>query len=142
MTPLIADSAAPGGEHWGVVVRPEGCPGLGRSARTGKDRLWNREDSQPRVPGRARLTQSVVRWSFLPHAPPAIPRTEIEPARRRLRSDSGGLPAADRLFVLPSAALTAIPIEALLEPDDPRTVSYAPSASVLTYLRTTTDRPE
>jgi S1-C subfamily serine protease len=37
--------------------------------------------------------------------------------------------------VLPSRAVTGIPIEALLSPDDDRIVSYAPSGTVFKYLR-------
>src|SRR5262249_35865515 len=40
-----------------------------------------------------------------------------------------------RLIVLPSRAMAGIPVEALLAPDDTRTVSYAPSATVYKYLR-------
>jgi hypothetical protein len=46
-----------------------------------------------------------------------------------------GLPPAKRLIVLPSPALAGIPIEALLAPNDARTVSYAPSATMFKYLR-------
>src|SRR5262249_36207372 len=46
-----------------------------------------------------------------------------------------GLPAARRLIVLPSTALTGLPLEALLRPEDHWTIAYAPSATVLTYLR-------
>src|SRR5262249_9147246 len=42
---------------------------------------------------------------------------------------------ARKLIVLPSRALAGIPVEGLLAPADPRTVSYAPSASVFRYLR-------
>jgi hypothetical protein len=44
------------------------------------------------------------------------------------------MPPARRLIVLPSRAMSGIPVEALLAPDDTRTVSYAPSATVFKYL--------
>ena len=46
------------------------------------------------------------------------------------------LPPARRIVVLPSRAMAGIPIEAILAPDDTRTVSYAPSGTVFKYLRT------
>jgi hypothetical protein len=52
-----------------------------------------------------------------------------------LHPTADGLPAARRLIVLPSEALAGLPLEALLEPAEGWSVSYAPSATVLTELR-------
>src|SRR5262249_30138778 len=59
----------------------------------------------------------------------------LGPLARALGATADGLPPARRLIVLPSPALAGIPVEALLEPGEARTVSYAPSATVLLYLR-------
>src|SRR5262249_51873623 len=53
-----------------------------------------------------------------------------------------GLPLARRLIVLPSRAMAGLPVEALLAPDDTRTVGYAPSATVFKYLREQQPRPD
>jgi tetratricopeptide (TPR) repeat protein len=52
-----------------------------------------------------------------------------------LGATAGGLPAASRLIVLTSRAMTGVAVEAILSSDDTRTVSYAPSATVFRYLR-------
>ena len=59
----------------------------------------------------------------------------LEPLAKALGTTADGLPPARRLIVLPSRAMAGIPVEALLAPDDTRTVSYAPSATVFKYLR-------
>ncbi len=59
----------------------------------------------------------------------------LEPLAKALGATADGLPPARRLIVLPSRAMAGIPVEALLAPDDTRTVSYAPSATVFKYLR-------
>jgi CHAT domain-containing protein/tetratricopeptide (TPR) repeat protein len=139
--PSDPESAAPGGEHWGVVVRSKGVPVWIRLSGTGKDNQWTGDDSR---------LASLVRVAL--HKPPSAEASpsplfhqlraqRLDPLRDALGPTSDGLPAAERLYILTSAALAAIPIEALLEPDDPRTVSYAPSASILTYLRNQPSAP-
>jgi hypothetical protein len=59
----------------------------------------------------------------------------LSPLAKALGATADGLPSARRLIVLPSRAMAGIPIEALLAPDDTRTVSYAPSGTVFKYLR-------
>jgi len=59
----------------------------------------------------------------------------LEPLVKALGATTDGQPPARRLIVLPSRAMAGIPVEALLAPDDTRTVSYAPSATVFKYLR-------
>src|SRR5262249_44592856 len=59
----------------------------------------------------------------------------LAPLAEALGPAADGLPAARRLIVLPSPALAGIPVEALLKPEDSRTISYAPSATMLSYLR-------
>jgi len=59
----------------------------------------------------------------------------LEPLAKALGATAVGQPPARRLIVLPSRSMAGIPVEALLAPDDSRTVSYAPSATVFKYLR-------
>jgi hypothetical protein len=59
----------------------------------------------------------------------------LAPLANALGATTDGPPPARRLIVLPSRAMAAIPIEALLAPDDTRTVNYAPSGTVFKYLR-------
>jgi hypothetical protein len=59
----------------------------------------------------------------------------LAPLTNALEATVDGLPAARRLIVLPSAAMAGVPVEALLRPGDSWTVSYAPSASFLVYIR-------
>jgi hypothetical protein len=59
----------------------------------------------------------------------------LEPLAQALGGTADGQPPARRLIVLPSRPLAGVPIEALMAPDDTRTVSYAPSATVFKYLR-------
>jgi tetratricopeptide (TPR) repeat protein len=126
----------PDGEHWGVVVRSRGVPAWIPIAGTGSRGLWNEDDtglvarvrtelrSRPRT-GTAALRSLVEKL-----------RTQrLDSLAKALGASTDGLPPARRIIVLPSRDMTGLPIEALLAPDDSRTVSYAPSATVLKYLR-------
>jgi CHAT domain-containing protein/tetratricopeptide (TPR) repeat protein len=133
--PAGPKAADPSGEHWGVVVRARGTPAWVRLAGSGPDRRWTAQD--------ARLA-TLIRNAL---SEPPRPGVDVQPWLERLRAQrlaplvpalqatADGLPAARRLIVLPSAAMTGVPVEALLRPDDPWTVTYAPSATVLTHLR-------
>jgi hypothetical protein len=59
----------------------------------------------------------------------------LGPLTKALGASPAGLPPARTLIVLPSRAMAGIPVELLLTPNDSRTVSYAPSATVFKYLR-------
>jgi len=136
------NAADPDGEHWGVVVRSRGIPACVQIAGTGPDGLWTKDDT-----GLAERVRTELR-----RRPGASP-SDLRPLVERLRTQrleplakalgaglptpptTDGQPPARRLIVLPSRAMSGIPIEALLAPDDTRTVSYAPSATVFKYLR-------
>ena len=130
------NSADPDGEHWGVVVRAAGSPAWVKLQGTGKDRHWIQNDDE--LPGQVR---NAVRDQAGPGASDwrslvqRLYEQRLVPLADALAATPDGLPAARRLVVLPSAALALVPVEALLPPDDPRTISYAPSATILTYLR-------
>ena len=135
--PAGPNAADPDGEHWGVVVRSRGIPAWIPIAGTGPDGLWTKDDTgladrvrtELRKPARRRLGQTCGPWSRNYAA------QRLEPLAKALGATADGLPPARRLIVLPSRAMAGIPIEALLAPDDTRTVSYAPSATVFKYLR-------
>ncbi|MFI5455263.1 MAG: tetratricopeptide repeat protein [Isosphaerales bacterium] len=136
IAPAGPNAADPDGEHWGVVVRSRGIPAWIPIAGTGPDGLWTKDDnglaSRVRTElrrragaGRADLRRLVERL-----------RTQrLEPLAKALAATATGQPPARRLIVLPSRAMAGIPVEVLLAPDDTRTVSYAPSATVFKYLR-------
>ncbi len=134
--PLGPSAADPDGEHWGVVVRSRGIPAWVPIAGTGAGGLWTKEDtglagqvgtelrSRPGV-GSADLRSLVQK----------LRSQRIEPLAKALGATALGLPPARRLVVLPSRAMTGVPVEALLAAGDTRTVSYAPSATLFKYLR-------
>jgi len=134
--PAGPNAADPDGEHWGVVVRSRGIPAWVPIAGTGANGLWTKDDT-----GLANRVRTELRTR--PGAGPAVlqPLVErlrsqrLEPLAKALGATSAGQPPARRLIVLPSRAMAGIPVEALLAPDDTRTVSYAPSATVFKYLR-------
>ena len=134
--PAGPNAADPDGEHWGVVVRSRGIPAWVPIAGTGPDGLWTKDDT-----GLASRVRTELRRR--PGAGPADLRPlverlrtqRLEPLAKALGTTADGLPPARRLIVLPSRAMAGIPVEALLAPDDTRTVSYAPSATVFKYLR-------
>jgi hypothetical protein len=147
--PSGPNAADPDGEHWGVVVRSRGTPAWIAIPGTGPNGLWTKHDeelasrvraelrSRPGT-GRGELRPLVERSRTQADSQPLVDKLRIqrlEPLSKALAASADGLPPARRLVVLPSAAAAGIPIEALLAPDDTRTVSYAPSATVFKYLR-------
>ena len=136
IAPAGPNAADPDGEHWGVVVRSRGIPAWVPIAGTGPDGLWTKDDT-----GLANRVRTELRRR--PGAGPAnlqplierLRTQRLEPLAKALGATADGLPPARRLIVLPSRAMAGIPVEALLAPDDTRTVSYAPSATVFKYLR-------
>jgi hypothetical protein len=136
IAPAGPNAADPDGEHWGVVVRSRGIPAWVPIAGTGKDGLWTKDDT-----GLADRVRTELR--IRPGASPADLRPlverlrtrRLEPLAKALGATADGQPPARRLIVLPSRALAGIPVEALQAPNDTRTVSYAPSATVFKLLR-------
>jgi tetratricopeptide (TPR) repeat protein len=134
--PAGPNAADPDGEHWGVVVRSGGIPDWVPIAGTGKDGLWTQDDTA--LAGRVRSelrgrpgagtadVQSLIK---------KLRAQRLEPLAKALGAAADGEPTARRLIILPSRSMAGIPVEALLAPDDTRTVSYAPSATVFRYLR-------
>jgi hypothetical protein len=136
IAPAGPNAADADGEHWGMVVRSRGIPSWVPITGTGRDGLWTKDDNEL---GSRVLTGLRSR----PGTEPQDQRSSverlriqrIEPLSKALGATADGLPPARRLVVLPSRAMSGIPVEALLTPDDTRVVSYAPSATVYKYMR-------
>jgi len=134
--PVGPNAADPDGEHWGVVVRSHGIPAWVAIGGTGPKGLWTKDDTG--LAGRVRTELRSRPGASSADLRPLVERLRtqrLEPLARALGGTADGLPPARRVIVLPSRALAGIPVEALLGPDDTRTVSYAPSATVFKYLR-------
>ncbi len=134
--PAGPNAADPDGEHWGMVVRSRGIPSWVSIAGTGPDGLWTKDDTalasrvQTELRSRAGASRSELRALV-----ERLRTQRLEPLAKALGATADGLPPARRLIVLLSRAIAGIPIETLLAPDDNRTVSYVPSATVFKYLR-------
>jgi tetratricopeptide (TPR) repeat protein len=136
LPPASPRAADPDGEHWGVVVRARGVPAWIPVAGTGPDGLWTRDDTE--LAGRVRTGLRSRPGPGSTDLPPLVQRfraQRLDPMAQALGGSADGLPPARRLIVLPSRAMAGIPVEALLGPDDSRTLSYAPSATVWKHLR-------
>jgi tetratricopeptide (TPR) repeat protein len=136
LAPAGPNAADPDGEHWGVIVRSQGIPTWVPIVGTGPDGLWTKDDTGLADRVRTELRQRPA--SITADSRPLLERLRVqrlEPLAKALGATAEGLPPARRLIVLPSPALAGIPVEPLLAPDDLRTVSYAPSATVFKYLR-------
>jgi hypothetical protein len=130
------NAADPSGEHWGVVVRSKETPIWVRLPGRDKDQPWS--DADTKLPEQVREALAQHPGPGAADARSLVPRLgaqRLAPLTAALQATADGLPPARRLIVLPSAAMAGIPVEALLQSGDPWTVSYAPSATVLTYLR-------
>ncbi len=130
INPFEPNAADPDGDHWGVVVRNQGAPAWVRITGTGPDGRWTKEDWT--LGDRVRMELRKRPGAGSSELRPLLEKLRVqrlEPLARAL-----GTPSR-RLIVLPSRVMAGIPVEALLASDDIRTVSYAPSATVLKYLR-------
>jgi len=136
LRPVGPNAADPDGEHWGVVVRSRGIPAWIAIMGTGPKGLWAKDDND--LASRVRSELRSRPGTGVADLRPLVEKLRaqrLDPLAKALGATADGLPTARRLVVLPSRALSGIPVEALLAPDDTRTVSYAPSATVFKYLR-------
>jgi CHAT domain-containing protein len=135
IAPAGPNAADPDGEHWGVVVRSKGIPAWVPIAGTDPKGLWSQDDTElaHRVHTELRR-RSGSGWTGPRTLLERLRTQRLEPLARALAA-TDSLPSARRLIVLPSPALAGIPIEAILAPDNSRTVRYASSATVFKYLR-------
>jgi CHAT domain len=136
MSPPGPNAADHDGEHWGVVVRSSGVPLWVAITGTGPNGSWTKEDT-----GLADLVRAELRRRPKVGATNPVSLVDrlraqrLAPLDEALRATADGRHPARTLIVLPSLAMSGIPLEAILAPDDVRTVSYAPSATILKYLR-------
>jgi len=133
--PAGPNAADPDGEHCGLVVRSRLVPAWVAIAGTGPKGLWTNDDTG--LAGRVRTELRRRPGAGPPDLRPLVERLRtqrLDPLAKALSATAAGLSPARRLIVLPSRAMAGIPVEALLAPDDTRTVSYAPSATVFKYL--------
>jgi tetratricopeptide (TPR) repeat protein len=135
--PMGPNAADPNGEHWGVVVRSKGSPTWVAIAGSGTDGLWNADDTglSSRVRAGLRVRTDTVAEDLAPLLV-KLRTQRLAPLIKALAATDDGRPTVRRLIVLPSQTMAGVPIEALLAFDDTRTVSYAPSGTLLKYLHT------
>jgi CHAT domain-containing protein len=132
-------AADPNGDHWACLVRHCGEPVWVKLPGTGPRASWTEEDDE--LPGRFRLAVGTVPGKFREDGE-AIARQlygqRLAPLARHLAA-SDDLPAVRHLIVLPSPALSGVPVEALAEARTDRqpayTVSYAPSGTLFAWLQ-------
>jgi tetratricopeptide (TPR) repeat protein/formylglycine-generating enzyme required for sulfatase activity len=134
--PQGPNPADPDGDHWGLVVRATGDPVSVKLQGTGNDHHWTEADEA--LPG---LVRDALRDQAGPGGADWRPlarrlyEQRLLPLAPTLAATVDGLPAARSLVVMASVAMASVPVEALFGLDDRWTISYAPSATVLTYLR-------
>jgi tetratricopeptide (TPR) repeat protein len=118
---------AEGGGRWACVVRHTGSPVWVMLPGSGKDGIWTPGDDEVVAALRRSLQQRAL-------------GPDLEERRRLVKSvfDQRLLPVMEhlegieRLVVLPAGRMAGIPVEVLT---DRFTVSYAPSATLFTWLR-------
>ncbi len=129
-------AADPDGEQWGVVVRSRGIPMCVSLTGTGPEGRWSEDDgrlvAKVRTALKSRPGTDAVELKI---SLGKLRAQRLTPHARALGTSADGRPRARNLIVLPSFAMAGIPVEALFEPEDTMTVSYAPSATIFKYLR-------
>jgi CHAT domain-containing protein/tetratricopeptide (TPR) repeat protein len=127
----LGKAADPRGEHWACVVRHRGPPAWTRLPGSGRDDAWTLGDDQLAFQARrafgSRPEGLQEEWRGLARRLYAQRLAAVE---KHLEAGAG-LPRVRHLIVLPSARLAGIPVEVLTER---YSVSYAPSATLLTWL--------
>jgi tetratricopeptide (TPR) repeat protein len=123
--PKAADA---NGEHWAVVLRPQGEPIFQRLRGSGPGGDWTREDDA--LPERLREALQSPRGDWRDLAG-RLRDQRLGPLRKHLGTGEKVAPVG-RLVVLPSAALRGVPLEVMAEDC---TVSYASSGTLYTHLR-------
>jgi tetratricopeptide (TPR) repeat protein len=129
---LPADAAlvlwvSPLGENWGCVLRARGEPRWQRLPGSGPKGRWTEEDYQQPERLRAALADRHSSASRRRELTEAVRRRWLAPLVKHLGAE-GKLPAARRLFVVPSGYLSSLPVEEIA-PE--WTVSYTSSGTLL-----------
>jgi CHAT domain-containing protein len=115
-------------EHWAVVLRARGRPVWQRLGGSGKGGAWTQADSRLPADLRRAILDPTHDWHPLADR---LRAQRIDPLVEHL-SARDRLPAVRRLIVLPSAALSGVPLEVCAADYQ---VSYASSGTILAYLR-------
>jgi len=126
-------ASIPGGQpaRWACVVRREGPPQWKRLPGTGPSGKWTPEDDELRLKLRAALLEPQDRSNPWQTLTAAARRQRLAPLQDLLDAREG-MPAVKHLLVLPSRAMSGIPIE-VMAPD--RVVSYVPSGTMHAWLQ-------
>lgn len=135
-------SPRPEGEHWAVLVRKRGEPSWVNLDST--HHPWSSEDDDEIGAELANsLANSAERATTssetsLKKLIAELRQQRLEPLRELLDANDESL-AVRKLIVLPSASLRGVPVELLVA--ETWEISYAPSATVLVWLRSKAERP-
>jgi tetratricopeptide (TPR) repeat protein len=118
--------------HGACLVRRTGDPIWVKIPGTGAEGAWTKDDDK---------RPEVLRDALRKGAMGAVADLAAAVARQRIGPLRPHLKGVRRLIVLPSPALAAVPVEALLaaEPGPDLVVSYAPSASMFARLARPSD---
>ena len=140
-----ADGVNPAGDHWACVVRSHGDPAWIRLSGRGPAGAWTEDDQrQPAVLRGECCRRPDLRGTGWAGIGAEMAARRLDPLEPCLAARDG-LPTVRRLIVLNSPALAGVPIEILQEappPGRPRyTISYAPSATILAWLRQRPSQP-
>jgi tetratricopeptide (TPR) repeat protein len=115
------------GENWGCVLRAWGEPHWQRLPGPGPKGNWTVEDYEQPLRLHAALADRNSSATRRRQLTQAVRRRWLDPLVRHLKAE-GKLPAARRLFVVPSGYMSSLPVE-VIAPD--WTVSYTPSGTLL-----------
>ena len=131
--------ADPDGAHWACLVRSRGQPAWVALTGSGPQHAWTDDDN--------RLPTQIYATLVAPPADPDAPWRDLTarlaaqrlgPLRPWLLGDAGR-PPIRHLIVLPSPALAAVPVEALVaawvDRPHPLTISYAPSGTLFAWIQ-------
>jgi tetratricopeptide (TPR) repeat protein len=122
-----AKEADPNGEHWAVLLRCTGAPVWVRLPGSGDKNAWTQDDTRLPITLRSALQSARGDWQPLAQR---LRQQRLQPLGKHLQAGNG-LPAVQRLIVLPSLALPGVPVEVFA---DGYTVSYAHSGTMHAYL--------
>jgi CHAT domain-containing protein len=131
-------AADPSGEHWACLVRQRGLPLWVKLPGSGEQGAWTKDDDALPAKVRAlfarRPDDATIPWRQVSSR---LYRQRLAPLAQHLAA-TDALPAVRHLIILPSPALSGLPVEALVEARTDQqpayTVSYAPSGTMFAWL--------
>lgn len=123
-------------KRFALLLRSQGPPVCVELTGSGPNGSWT--DAEAELPFQLRSAILAKRSNWQTSAN-EIRRCFFEPLRPHLAA-SNGLPEVRRLIATPSYILDQVPLEVILGPDDPLVVSYIPSGTILTWLKSRPSR--